>query len=101
MRKLVLISMFCGFAMASASAQQQATKPPASVQQQATRLPASATTGDFLAQGYEIKGVINNTYLLLQKGDRAFVCGAAEGLTWTNWAEHTRDAPCKAMSNSN
>ena len=87
MRKLVLAAVFCALGVADASAQQQATRPPAPI-----------TTGDFLAQGFEIKGVINNTYLLLQKGERTFLCGTADNLTWTNWAEVTRDAPCKPMT---
>lgn len=92
MQKFVLAALFCVFVEAGASAQQQAARPAA---------PPAATTGDFLAQGYEIKGVINNTYLLLQKGERTFLCGSADGLTWANWAEHTRDAPCKSMTRAN
>lgn len=87
MRKLVLAAVFCALGSASASAQQQKTRAPAPI-----------TTGDFLAQGFEIKGVINNTYLLLQKGERTFLCGAGDNLTWANWAEVTRDAPCKPMT---
>ena len=92
MRKLVLAALFCAFGVVEASAQQQTATRPAS---------SPSTTGDLLAQGYEIKGVVNNTYLLVQKGDRAFLCGSAEGLTWGNWAEHTRDAPCKSMTRAN
>ena len=59
------------------------------------------TTADFLAQGYEIKGVVNNTFLLLQKGDRAFLCGSPNpNLTWSNWAEITRDATCTSLTNT-
>lgn len=90
MFKIVLAAAFCAIGMASAAAQQQAAKPP-----------APTNTGDFLAQGYEIKGVINNTYLLVQKGERAFLCGTPDNLTWTNWAEVTREAPCKPLSRAN
>src|SRR5262245_41640382 len=82
MQKLLLAVLVSAFGVTGASAQQQAAQPTS----------ASTTTGDLLGQGYEIKGVINNTYLLMQKGDRAFLCGSAENLTWANWAEHTRDA---------
>lgn len=90
MKKFVLAALLCAFGAAGASAQQQQAARPAS--------PPATTTGDFLAQGYEIKGVINDTYLLVQKGDRAFLCGKADNLTWSNWAEVTRDAPCKSMT---
>ena len=92
MQKFVLAALLSVFGVTGASAQQQAARPAVA--------PAT-TTGDFLAQGYEIKGVINNTYLLLQKGERTFLCGSPDNLTWANWAEHTRDAPCKSMTRSN
>lgn len=91
MQKLALAALLCVLGGAAASAQQQASRsvsPP-------------GTTADFLAQGYEIKGVINNTYLLLQKGERTLLCGSPDNLTWTNWAEHTRDASCKSMTRAN
>ncbi len=90
MQRFVLAALFLALGVSGASAQQQ--------QAARTATPPPTTTGDFLAQGYEIKGVINNTYLLVQKGDRAFLCGSADNLTWANWAEHTRDAPCKSMT---
>jgi hypothetical protein len=88
MRKIALAAVFCALVAAGASAQQnQAARPP------------SLTTADFLGQGYEIKGVINNTFLLLQKGDRTFLCGSQNpSLTWANWGEMTRDAPCQSMT---
>jgi hypothetical protein len=92
MQKTVIAALCLAFAMSGASAQQQAARQVS---------PPSTTTADFLAQGYEIKGVINNTYLLLQKGERTFLCGNPDGLTWTNWAEHTRDGPCKSMTRAN
>lgn len=92
MRKFVLAALFCAFGGVGASAQQQTATRPAS---------SPSTTADLLAQGYEIKGVINNTYLLVQKGDRAFFCGTANNLTWANWAEVTRDAPCKSLTAAN
>ncbi len=85
MRDLVWIALCSALWMSGASAQQSEKL-------------AVPTTGDFLAQGYDIKGIINNTYLILQKGDRAFLCGTPENLTWTNWAEVTRDAPCKSLT---
>ena len=57
------------------------------------------TTADFLAEGYEVKGVINNTYVILQKGNHALFCGSRDpGLTWANWAEQTRAGKCEALS---
>ena len=88
MRKFALAAVFCALGAAGASAQQNQT----------ARAP-SLTTADFLSQGYEIKGVVNNTFLLLQKGDRAYLCGAPNpNLTWSNWAEITRDAPCQSLT---
>lgn len=56
---------------------------------------AQPVTGTLLSQGFEIKGVINNTYLLLQKGDKTYWCGSPDpGLTWANWPQMTREAPC-------
>jgi hypothetical protein len=91
MRKFALAAVFCALGAVGASAQQA---------NQTARAPAP-TTADFLAQGYEIKGVVNNTFLLLQKGDRAFLCGSPNpNLTWSNWAEITRDATCTSMTNA-
>jgi len=61
--------------------------------------PAQPTTGALLAQSFEVKAVINNTYLILQKGDKAFWCGTADpGLTWANWPQLTRDATCVPLT---
>lgn len=94
MQKIVLAALLLAFGVSGASAQQQQAAARAAT-------PPASSTADFLAQGFEIKGVINNTYLLVQKGDRAFLCGSPDNLTWANWAEHTRDAPCKSMTRSN
>ena len=65
--------------------------------QQAT--PAQPRTGELIAAGFEIKGVINNTYLILQKGDKAFWCGSADpSLTWANWPQLTREAVCVPLN---
>lgn len=90
MWKFVLAGLLCVFGAVGASAE-----PKQSAQA------SPQTTGDYLAQGYEIKGVVNNTFLLLQKGDRAFLCGASTpNLTWANWAEMTRNATCTSLSNT-
>ena len=68
----------------------------ASAQQAA---PAQPRTGELIAAGFEIKGVINNTYLILQKGDKAFWCGSADpSLTWANWPLLTREAICVPLN---
>jgi hypothetical protein len=46
-----------------------------------------------------VKTVINNTYLILQKGGKAYWCGSTSpNLTWANWASEMRDAPCTALN---
>jgi hypothetical protein len=56
-------------------------------------------TGQLLNDGFEVKAVINNTYLILQKGNRAYWCGSTDsGLTWANWPQLTRDASCTSLN---
>ena len=91
MRSMLLAIAVLSFQAADAAAQQQVSAAAASVQ--------SKSTGDYLAEGYEVKGVINNTYLILQKGNRAYFCGSRDpGLTWANWAEETRNAGCVSLT---
>jgi hypothetical protein len=57
------------------------------------------TTGEFLANGYEVKGVINNEFLVLQKGNKTYFCGAHDtAITWDNWAKKTIDSGCEPLS---
>jgi hypothetical protein len=57
------------------------------------------TTGDYLADGYEVKGVVNNEFLILQKGNKAFFCGAHDAtITWDNWAKKNINAGCEPLS---
>jgi hypothetical protein len=64
-----------------------------------TAAPAQPKTGDLIAGGFEVKAVINNTYLILQKGDKAFWCGSSDpSLTWANWPLLTREAICVPLN---
>jgi len=71
----------------------------AGAQTAAPTQPRQPVTGELIAAGFEIKGVVNNTYLILQKGDKAFWCGSADpALTWANWPLLTRDAICVPLN---
>lgn len=60
---------------------------------------SAPVTGDLLAQGFEVKTVVNNTYLILQKGGKTYWCGSnSANLTWSTWPAETRDAPCTALN---
>lgn len=89
MRNVLLAFAVLSFHAIGANAQQMS----------AASTPSAKSTGDFLAEGFEVKGVINNTYLILQKGDHAYLCGSRDpALTWANWAEQTRNASCASLS---
>ena len=86
-RFLILIA---GWAVLAGGAQAQ-TPGTAPLQQ--------PVAGALLSDGYEVKAVINNTYLILQKGDKAFWCGSSDpSLTWANWPLLTREAICVPLN---
>jgi hypothetical protein len=71
----------------------------ADAQQAAPTQPRQPVTGELIASGFEVKAVINNTYLILQKADKAFWCGSGDpSLTWANWPLLTREAICVPLN---
>jgi hypothetical protein len=91
MRALALAFASSLLLIGGASAQQVNTAAATSVH--------TKSTADYLSEGYEVKGVVNNTYLILQKGDQALFCGSRDpSLTWANWAAETRVAKCETLS---
>ena len=52
------------------------------------------TAGDYLAETYEVKAMFGNN-LVLQRGNRAFLCIAGQG---PDPAALVRDAPCKPIN---
>jgi hypothetical protein len=84
MRTILFVAFAAAFLLSDAAVAQQATQP---------------VTGELLKQGFEVKAVINNNYLILQKGDKAYWCGSTDpGLTWLNWPQLTREASCLPLN---
>jgi len=72
---------------------------PGAQQAAGAKAPPGRVAADYLADGFEIKAVVNNTFLLLQKGNRAYLCGSHDpGLSWVNWAQATRSAGCEPLT---
>lgn len=89
MFRLVLSFAGCVVTLTCAHAQQGA----------ATSSSQPPVTGQLLNDGFEVKTVVNNTYLILQKGNQAYWCGSTDsGLTWANWPQLTRDALCTSLN---
>ena len=63
-----------------------------------TAIAQQRTFKELIAGGFEIKGVLTGSYLILQKGTAAYLCGSSDAaLTWTNWASKMKEVKCDPL----